>query len=80
MQRAKLDFIKREFRISMIFILVVLAGKYLPALFSFSGQSRMYEQYYQEVLPFGFLDLLLVFFVIRLIVRIVIFFLRKHPN
>ena len=80
MQRAKLDFIKREFRISLIFILVILAGKYLPALFSFSGQSRLYEQYYQDALPLGFLDLLLSFFVLRLIVRIVIFFLKKHPN
>ena len=80
MQKAKMEFIKREFRISLIFILVVLAGKYLPALFSFSGQSKLYEEYYQSVLPFGFLDLLLAFFVIRLVLRITIFFLRKHPN
>jgi hypothetical protein len=80
MQRAKMEFIKREFRISTIFILVILAGKYLPALFSFSGQSKLYEKHYQDVLPIGFLDLLLAFFVLRLVVRIVIFFLKKHPN
>lgn len=76
MQQARKEFIKREFRISCIFIAVVLAAKYLPALFSFSGKSKMYEEYYHDSVPFGFLDLVLIFFVLRLVCRIFIFFMK----
>ncbi len=76
MQQARKEFIKREFRISAIFILMVLSAKYLPALFSFSGKSKMYEEYYHESVPIGFLDLVLIFFALRLVYRIFIFFRR----
>jgi hypothetical protein len=77
MNKVTKDFINKELRICTVFIFIILAAKFLPALFSLSGKSPFYETYYHESVPIGFLNLLIILFFIRLIIKILFFFLLK---
>lgn len=77
MQKETKDFLKKELRITIVFFFIIAAAKFLPSLFSFSGKSPFYETYYHESVPIGFLDLLIILFLVRLVVRFLIFFIQN---
>jgi hypothetical protein len=80
MQKETKDFLKKELRITIVFFFITASAKFLPELFSFSGKSSFYETYYHESVPIGFLDLLIILFFVRLVIRFLIFFIQHFKT
>ena len=70
--------IKREFRVLVILLFVLLSINLLPGIFALNQTSTFFQKYYTNVLPFSMTELLLTFFLIRLIyVAVRVYFKSK---
>ncbi len=70
-------FLGKEKRRIFIFVTVMLFVKYAPSLFSLSGTSTQYEQYYASRVPISLPEILVILYVVRLLVLMVKYFLFK---
>lgn len=73
----KKDFLKKELKIFLVFSLVIFAIKFLPILFTFNKRGELYEKYYADSLPIGFIDVMILFYLARTAIVFSVFFFRR---
>ncbi|MDW8206173.1 MAG: hypothetical protein RMJ87_14185 [Cytophagales bacterium] len=71
-------FLKKEFKRGIYAVSVWLATKVLSHVLSFNQQGAIYTEYYYNLMPFSFLDLLLVLYLLRTLIVFVAHFYSKR--
>lgn len=71
------DFARRQLMIALVFFAVVLCAKWLPEWVSANRKGEIYQNYYENALPFSLFEVLIAAFFVRLLLVSIVFWIRR---